>query len=260
MTKDFEVEFIERGDREARFLVRGASPAVVNGIRRAMIADVPTFSIDTVRFVENSSVMFDEMIGLRLGLVPLTTPLDDFEEGDVVTLSLDVEGPATAYSGDLVSADSLVQPADENVPIVELKENQHLELEADAVLDTGKEHAKHQGGVSVGYRHLQRVEVVGDAGEFESQDTQILRGVIEEGAAEHADDETADDGDLVPTDAFDNDLTNRYPGKEVEVHDVPEAFVFHVETDGSFDVEELVLRAAETLGDRAAELEDKVAI
>jgi len=259
MTNDFEVEFIDPGDRSARFLVRGVSPAVANGIRRAMVADVPTFSIDTVRFVENSSVMFDEMIGLRLGLVPLSTPLDDFEEGDVVTLALDVEGPATAYSGDIESSDPMVEPADDNVPIIELKENQHLELEADAVLDSGKSHAKHQGGVSVGYRHLQRVEVVGDAGEFEEQESNILRGVIEEAAAEHAD-ANADNGDLVLTDAFDNDLTDRYPGKEVEVHDVPNAFVFHVETDGSFSAEELVLRAAETLGDRAEELESKVAI
>ena len=259
MTNDFEIEFIDPGDRSARFLVRGVSPAVANGIRRAMVADVPTFSIDTVRFVENSSVMFDEMIGLRLGLVPLSTPLDDFEEGDVVTLALDVEGPATAYSGDIESSDPMVEPADNNIPIIELKENQHLELEADAVLDTGKSHAKHQGGVSVGYRHLQRVEVVGDAGEFEEQESNILRGVIEEAAAEHADAD-ADNGDLVPTDAFDNDLTARYPGKEVEVHDVPNAFVFHVETDGSFSAEELVLRAAETLGDRAEELESKVAI
>ena len=259
MTNDFEVEFIERGDRSARFLVRDVTPAVANGIRRAMVADVPTFSIDTVRFVENSSVMFDEMIGLRLGLVPLSTPLDDFEVGDTVTLALDVEGPATAYSGDIESSDAMVQPADEHIPIIELKENQHLELEADAVLDTGKSHAKHQGGVSVGYRHLQRVEVVGDAGEFADEESNILRGVIEEAAAEHADAD-AKNGDLIPTDMFDNDLTNRYPGKEVEVHDVPEAFVFHVETDGSFSVEELVLRAAETLGDRAAELESKVAI
>ena len=259
MTNDFEVEFIERGDWSARFLVRDVTPAVANGIRRAMVADVPTFSIDTVRFVENSSVMFDEMIGLRLGLVPLSTPLDDFEVGDTVTLALDVEGPATAYSGDIESSDAMVQPADEHIPIIELKENQHLELEADAVLDSGKSHAKHQGGVSVGYRHLQRVEVVGDAGEFADEESHILRGVIEEAAAGHADVD-AENGDLVPTDAFDNDLTNRYPGKEVEVHDVPEAFVFHVETDGSFSVEELVLRAAETLGDRAAELESKVAI
>ena len=259
MADEFDVEYIRGDDREARILVRGLPPAFANGLRRAMIADVPTLSIDTLHVVENSSVMFDEMIGLRLGLVPLTTPLGDFEVGDVVTLALDVEGPATAYSGDIESSDAMVQPADGNIPIIELKENQHLELEADAVLDTGKSHAKHQGGVSVGYRHLQRVKVVGDAGEFDAQEPNILRGVIEEAAAEHADAD-AENGDLVPTDAFDNDLTTRYPGKEVEVHDVPEAFVFHVETDGSFSVEELVLRAAETLGDRAAELEEKVAI
>ena len=249
MVADFDVEFIERDDRNARFLVRGATPAFANGIRRAMIADVPTFSIDTVRFVENSSVMFDEMIGLRLGLVPLSTPLDDFEVGDEVTLALDVEGPATAYSGDIESSDALVQPADDNIPIIELKEQQRIELEADAVLDRGRDHAKHQGGVAVGYRHLQRVEVVDDAGEFDEQEPNILRGVIE-----------TEDGELVATGEFDHDLTERYPGKEIEVHDVPDAFVFHVETDGSFSVEELVTRAVESIGDRAAELESKVAV
>ena len=73
MEGEFNVEFIEQQDRSARFLVRGVTPAVANGIRRAMVADVPTFSVDDVRFVENSSVMFDEMIALRLGLVPLTS-------------------------------------------------------------------------------------------------------------------------------------------------------------------------------------------
>ena len=260
MAGDFEVEFIERDERSAHFLVRGLTPAFANGIRRAMIADVPTFSIDTVRFVENSSVMFDEMIGLRLGLVPLTTDLDDFEVGDTVTLAMDVSGPATAYSGDIETSDPLVGPADENVPIIELKEGQRLEFEADAVLDKGKEHAKQQGGVAVGYRHLQRVETAGDAPEFEDDEPQILRGVIEEGAAADADDPDAADGDLVLTDEFGNDLTNRYPGKEVEVSDVPGAFVFHVETDGSFTVDELVLRAVESIDMRAGELKEKVAI
>lgn len=246
---DFDVEYVERDDRSARVLIRGLTPAFANGIRRAMIADVPTFSIDTVRFVENSSVLFDEMIGLRLGLVPLTTPLSEFEIGDTVTLALDVEGPATAYSGDLVSAEPLVEPADENVPIIELKDGQRLELEADAVLASGTDHAKHQGGVSVGYRHLQRVSVVGDRGEFDEDEPQILRGVIE-----------TPDGDVVVTDAFDNDLTERYPGKEVTVEDVPGAFVFHIETDGSFSVDELLLRAIDSLEARADELRTKVAV
>ncbi len=248
MTGQFDVEFIERDDRSARFVVRGLTPALANGIRRAMIADVPTFSIDTVRFVENTSVMFDEMIALRLGLIPLTTPLDDFEIGDSVTVALDVEGPETAYSGDIRSADDLVVPADENVPIIELKDGQRLEFEADAVLDRGKEHAKHQGGVSVGFRHLQSVTVGDDLGEFDEQEPQILRGAIE----------TADG--VVLTSEFGHDLTERYPGKELTVDDVPGAYVFHVETDGSFGAEELVLRAVETLGARADELHDAVTV
>jgi DNA-directed RNA polymerase subunit D len=251
MAGDYEVEFIEPGDRDARFLVRGVSPAFANGIRRAMIADVPTLSIDEVRVIENSSVMFDEQIALRLGLVPLTTP-DDYEIGETVTLALDVEGPGSAYSGDLVSTDDHVEPADKNVPIIDLKDPegsetpQRLEVEADAVYDRGREHAKHQGGVAVGYRHLQTVEVVGDADEFGDDEPQILRGVIEE------------DGELVPTEEFDHDLTERYPGKDVAVHDVPNAFVFDVETDGSMPVDELVTKAVDTLHDRADELKEAV--
>jgi DNA-directed RNA polymerase subunit D len=245
MSQDFDVEFIDRDDREARFVVRNITPAFANGIRRSILADVPTLSIDSVRFVENSSVMFDEQLALRLGLVPLTTP-EDFAEGDSVTLALDVEGPGTAYSGDLVCQDPEVEAADKNIPIIELKDDQRLELEADAELGYGRDHAKHQGGVAVGYRHLQRVNVVGDSPEYEDEETEILRGVIEE------------DGDLVPTDEFDNDLTNRYPGKEVDVEDVSGAFVFHVESDGSMPVSELVLRAVDSLVDRADELEQAV--
>ena len=261
MTEDYEVEFVERSEREATFLVRPITPAFANGIRRAMIADVPTFSVDTVRFIENSSVMFDEQLGLRLGLVPLTTPVGEFEQGEEVTLSLDVEGPETAYSGDLVSSDEMVQPADENIPIIDLKEDQRLELEADAVLDSGRAHAKHQGGVAVGYRHLQTVEVVGDKGEFEDDEPHILRGVIEEQEAEHAvaaDGEDPENGDLVATETFDSDFTNRYPDKEVVVHDVEDAFVFDVETDGSFSVDELVDAAVGSLETRATELKDAV--
>ena len=243
---EYDVEFIDRDEREARFLVRGITPAFANGIRRAMVADVPTLSIDTVRVVENSSVMFDEQIGHRLGMVPLSTPPKEFEPGKSVTLGLDVSGPGTAYSSDLVSADEMVAPAEQNVPIIELKEGQRLEIEAEAVLDSGKAHAKHQGGVAVGYRHLQTVEVLGDRDEFAEEEPNILRGVIEE------------DGELIPTEEFNHDLTERYPGKELDVQDVPNAFVFHVETDGSLSVEELVLEAVDSLQRRADELGEAV--
>lgn len=258
MDEEFDVTFIDRSDREARFVARGMSPAFANGIRRAMVADVPTMSIDTVRMIENSSVMFDEQIAHRLGLVPLTTPPEEFEPGETVTLALDVTGPGTAYSSDIRSAESLVEPADDGIPIIDLKEDQRLEFEAEAVLDRGKAHAKHQGGVAVGYRHLQTVEVLDDAPAGAADQPQIIRGVIEEAAAAQADAEDVSDGDLVPTEQFGNDLHARYPGKEVAVSDVEDAFVFSVEADGSMSVEELVLSAVDSLGSRATELGEAV--
>ncbi|WP_181691788.1 DNA-directed RNA polymerase subunit D [Natronomonas sp. LN261] len=257
MSDQYDVTFIEQDERSAKFLVRGITPAFANGIRRAMIADVPTLSVDTVRVIENSSVMFDEQIALRLGLIPLTTP-DDYRPEETVTLAIDVEGPATAYSGDLVSSDAKVQPAEEHVPIIDLKEGQRLELEADAELGYGKDHAKHQGGVAVGYRHLQRVELGDERGEFAEDDPEIIRGVIEDAGASETSRAAGDGGELVETASFDNDLGNRYPDRNVSVEDVPNAFVFDVETDGSMSVDDLVLSAVESLRTRADELEDAV--
>ena len=244
---EYDIEVIDADERSAEFVVRGITPAFANGIRRAMLADVPTLSIDTVRMTENSSVMFDEVIGLRLGLIPLTTP-DDIREDEEIVLSLDVEGPATAYSGDIETSDDLVEPAAKNVPIIELKEEQRLAFEADATLAYGKDHAKHQGGVAVGYRHLKTVDVEGELGAYDERDPQIVRGVLEE------------DGELVRASEFDNDLTNRYPEREVSVQDVENAFVFDVESDGSLPVEELVTEAAQSIADRADELEEAVAL
>ena len=240
----FEIEFVERDDRRSVFVVRGISPAFANGIRRAMLADVPTMAIDTVRVIENTSVMFNEMIGLRLGLIPLRTPPGEFEPGETVTLSLDVTGEGTAYSGDLVSMDDEVYPVDENIPIIHLKEGQRLEIEAEAVLDYGDDHVKHQAGVAVGYSHLQKVNVIGELGEFDEPEPVIVRGVIEE------------DGELVDTETFEHDLRNLYPDEEVEVEDIPDAFVFHVETDGSMSVDQLVTEAAASIESRATEIEE----
>ena len=243
MAAEYDVAVIDRDERSARFVVRGLTPAFANGIRRAMIADVPTMSIETVRVIENSSVMFDEAIGLRLGLIPLTSPVGEFEPGQTVTLGLDVEGPATADSGDIETSDEMVRPADENVPIIDLKENQRLAFEAEAMLGYGRDHAKHQGGVAVGYRHLQAVEAGDELDEYDERDPVIVRGVVEQ------------DGELIPAEEFDNDVTNLYPDREVELRDVPNAFVFHVETDGSFSVDELVTASVQSVFDRADELE-----
>jgi len=244
-----DVELVELGDREVEFVVRNTTAAFANGVRRAIIGDVPTLSVDTVDFYENTSVMFDEVLALRFGLVPLTTDLDSYElpdegeEGGVaneVTLTVDVEAEdedMTVRSSDLESEDPAVQPADENIPLIRLKPGQAVVAECRARLGKGRDHARHQGGVSVGYKHLHRL--VEDGGE----ERDAIRGVVE-----------TPDGELV--DVTDERGIGEYDGHGVE--EVEDAFVFHVESDGSLEPSELVLRATETLSQRAAELGEKV--
>ena len=246
-----DVELVELGERETEFVVRGVTPAFANGIRRAIVGDVPTLSIDTVDFYENTSVMFDEVLALRIGLVPLKTDLDTYELPDEdadeeerdpsteVSLTLDVEADdeeRTVYSSDLESEDPAVEPADKNVPLIKLKPGQAVVAECIARLGRGRDHAKHQGGVSVGYKHLHRLTEDGE-------ERDAVRGVVE-----------TPDGELV--DVTDERGIGEYD--EYGVEEVDDTFVFHVESDGSMEASELVLRATETLSQRAAELGDKV--
>ncbi len=150
------VEALESDDKnnKASFILKGASAALANAIRRTVLESVPTMAIEDVEFRKNSSVLYDEMIAHRLGLVPLTTDLKGYNlsskckckgEGCAscqVKLVLDVDGPATVYASDLKSKDPKVKPVFPGIPIVKLLKGQKLELEATAILGVGAEHSK----------------------------------------------------------------------------------------------------------------------
>jgi DNA-directed RNA polymerase subunit D len=111
-----------------------------NAIRRIMISEVPTYAIEDVYIYENSSSMDDEILAHRLGLIPIKgKPL---LENEIITFTLEKEGPCTVYSSDLESENGEV--AFKNIPIIRLGKGQRIKIVCEAVPGIGKVHAKWQ--------------------------------------------------------------------------------------------------------------------
>lgn len=154
------VDVLERTDERVVIKFNNISRQYINAIRRIAISEVPTLAVDDVVILENSSVMHDEAVAHRLGLIPLRTELDRFvmpQECDCqstlgcskcrVLLVLDseaMEKTKIVTSGELLSEDELVKPVSKDIPIVVLAPSQKLKFEAYARLGVGKDHAKWQ--------------------------------------------------------------------------------------------------------------------
>lgn len=72
------IKVTEKNDNRVVIEFNNIPRQYVNALRRLSISEVPTFSIDDVVMLENSSVMHDEAVAHRLGLIPLRTDLHRF--------------------------------------------------------------------------------------------------------------------------------------------------------------------------------------
>ena len=155
-----EIRLLDKSTESVSFLLKDSTPAFANAIRRSIVESVPTMAIEDVEFKDNSSILYDEILAHRIGLIPLTTDLKSYTLKDgckckgkgcarcSVKMTLKAKGPVTVYSGEIKSKDPKVKPAFPKMPIVKLLKGQELEFEATAMLGLAKEHSKWSPGLA----------------------------------------------------------------------------------------------------------------
>ncbi|KAL6013426.1 DNA-directed RNA polymerases II, IV and V subunit 3 [Asimina triloba] len=182
-------------DDYLKFELRETDASMANALRRVMIAEVPTIAIDLVEIEVNSSVLNDEFIAHRLGLIPLNSERAmsmrfsrdcDACDGDGACEYCSVEFHLSARctsdqtldvtSADLRSTDPSVYPVDvpprpldhsavfdpneqRGIIIVKLRRGQELRLRAIARKGIGKDHAKWSPASTVTFMYEPEIHI-----------------------------------------------------------------------------------------------------
>jgi len=260
-----EIRILENNKEQGKmsFILKDSNPVFANTLRRLMIDEVPTMAIEDVEFEKNSSVLYDEMIAHRLGLVPLKTDLKSYNlpekckcEGKgcnrcqlkMVLRSSNKAG--TVYASEIKSKDPAVKPVYGEMPIVKLLKGQSLELEATAVLGKGKEHVK-WSPCHVYYKYKPIVEVTGEV-----KNPEAIIEVDHNNIFEIRDRKLTVNKDKV----LESDLSLDFSqiDKNVKVRASDTDFVFYVESFGQLSCKEIINKAIDVFDEQLEEFVEEL--
>ncbi|KAK8795501.1 hypothetical protein WA158_000158 [Blastocystis sp. Blastoise] len=185
--KNLKIDVLDKKDRMIVFEVSGISPAIANTIRRVLIAEIPTMAIETCFVNNNTSVMQDEVLCHRLGLIPIKAEPNDFEyvteknnftDANSIKFSLKVKCPSkaelqtmprsdptnpkpveymTVYSHSIKATRVGKQlnnlcVADDDIIVMKLAPGQEIDIDMYAVKGVGQDHAKWSPVCTASYR------------------------------------------------------------------------------------------------------------
>jgi DNA-directed RNA polymerase subunit D len=254
-----EIQILEKTDDYIRFIVKGVNVPFVNALRRIILAEVPSMAIDEVVIIENNSMLHDEILAHRMGLIPIKTDLDSYNLPEECTcksefgcnlcrlaLTLEVEATentTTVYSKDLKSENPNITPVSDKIPIVKLAPEQKIRLEAYARLGKGKNHAKWQPVSMCTYKYLPQIKIDAKRCNACGDCVEVCPQKILVNTGEGIKTQNIVDCTLCQ-DCMDTCPQNP---PAIEVNGDKEAFVFNIESTGALPVERIMLEALKIL-------------
>ncbi|KAF7315311.1 RPOLD domain-containing protein [Mycena indigotica] len=288
--ENLTVKIYRVSNRSIDFDLVGVDASIANAFRRIMIAEVPTVTIESVYVYNNTSVVVDEVLSQRIGLIPLNVDpaMMEMRVGDeatdrntlVFTLTLgctrrkdapkDSTDPAQLYENhELLSRHLLWEPAGEqeavfaakppgplnpDIVLAKLRPGQQIEMTLHAIKGVGKDHAKFSPVATASYRLLPHINIKKTIPPHLAEKFQncFSPGVIRVDPRTKA---VSVDEQGVRNDTVSREVL-RHPEFEgsVELGRVRDHFLFNIESESAYPPQRLLLEAISVMRDKIANI------
>uniref|UniRef100_A0A8C7SW65 DNA-directed RNA polymerases I and III subunit RPAC1 n=1 Tax=Oncorhynchus mykiss TaxID=8022 RepID=A0A8C7SW65_ONCMY len=196
--KNFRIDVVQMDETSLEFDMVGIDAALANAFRRILLAEVPTMAVEKVLIYNNTSIIQDEILAHRLGLIPIKADPRLFEyrsagdeegtEIDTIQLQLKIKctrNPRATkdsadprelylnhmvYSKDMkwapignqadVFADANIGPVHGDILLAQLRPGQELDIVMHCVKGIGQDHAKFSPVATASYRLLPEITLM----------------------------------------------------------------------------------------------------
>ncbi|ENN72737.1 DNA-directed RNA polymerases I and III subunit RPAC1 [Dendroctonus ponderosae] len=197
--KKLQIVVIRRNNTDMEFDLIGIQHFLANTFRRLMLSEVPTMAIDKVHVLNNTSIIQDEVLAHRLGLIPLKADPRLFQsvadvneaptEKNTLEFELkvkcshnreiskkessraeDIYKNSNVYSKQIKWVpigsqrsrfnESDVGPIHQDILIAKMRPGHELDLKLFATKSNGKDHAKFSPVATAFYRLLPDIKIV----------------------------------------------------------------------------------------------------
>ncbi|KAJ3021654.1 UNVERIFIED_CONTAM: DNA-directed RNA polymerase core subunit rpc40 [Siphonaria sp. JEL0065] len=192
--KNFKVVISRLKKDQLEFDLIGIDASIANAFRRCLISEIPTMAIENVFVLNNTSIVHDEILAQRLGLVPIKadprlfqfrTPEDEATDLNTLVFKLKVKGQKrpkneqTEFLSDdnlnVLSKDLIWEaqgdqedrfqedpprPVHSDIVLAKLRPGQEIDIEVHCQKGIGKEHAKWSPVATASYRLIPDIQIL----------------------------------------------------------------------------------------------------
>ncbi|KAH8374319.1 DNA-directed RNA polymerases I and III subunit RPAC1 [Drosophila serrata] len=289
-----QIVIVKNDEDGLEFDLIGVYPAIANAFRRLMLSEVPSMAIEKVYIYNNTSIIQDEVLAHRMGLLPLRADPRLFAyrteespeagtEQDTLEFELkvkcsrrrdagkdqtnfdDIYKNHKVYSGHLkwlpkgkqaqIYTESAVGCIHEDILIAQLRPGHELDLRLVAVKGIGRDHAKFSPVATATYRLLPEIRL---NREVSGKDAYLLQSCFSPGVIGINENECA----YVKEARYDSCSRNvyRYPQLKdaVTLARVRDHYIFTVESVGALKPEVIFLEAVKVLKKKCRAFIDEI--